>query len=159
MITYVIQRQDGFYYVSPNQWTNLIKSARHYDSPSEMPTLQDDWSIGEFNTNSDTVPPNELVNHPKHYNAHPSGVECITIIEHMTFNAGSAIKYLWRAGLKDSAPLIQDLKKAKWYIEREIARLEGDLFSKGMVYCKHCNKTHAVKEGETECSPGAWTNA
>lgn len=65
----------------------------------------------------------DAVNHPKHYNKHPSGVECIDIIEHMTHNAGAAVKYLWRAGLKDSAPLVQDLEKARWYIEREIARL------------------------------------
>lgn len=37
------------------------------------------------------------VNHPKHYNSHPSGVECIEIVEHLPFNIGSAIKYLWRS--------------------------------------------------------------
>jgi hypothetical protein len=62
------------------------------------------------------------VNHPKHYTDHPSGVECITITEHMGFCVGNAIKYLWRAGLKSKDP-IQDLEKARWYIEREIARL------------------------------------
>jgi len=67
----------------------------------------------------------ENVNHPKHYNAHPSGVECIVVVEHMTFNVGNAIKYLWRAGLKGSAPLVEDLKKARWYLDREIQRLEG----------------------------------
>jgi hypothetical protein len=60
------------------------------------------------------------INHPEHYNAHPSGVECITIIEHMPFNVGNAIKYLWRAGLKGDR--IEDLQKAAWYIEREIGR-------------------------------------
>lgn len=63
------------------------------------------------------------VNHPKHYNLHPAGVECITIAEHYSFNCGSALKYLWRAGLK-APDKIQDLKKAKWYIDREIQRLE-----------------------------------
>lgn len=58
------------------------------------------------------------VNHPKHYTDHPSGVECITITEHMNFNVGNAVKYLWRAGLKqdpDKARLdkhIEDLEKA-----------------------------------------------
>ena len=61
----------------------------------------------------------ETVNHPQHYNKHPSGVECIDIVEHFDFNLGSAIKYIWRAGLK-SSDAIEDLKKAKWYIEREI---------------------------------------
>ena len=58
------------------------------------------------------------VNHPSHYTAHPSGVECIQITEHMGFNLGNAIKYVWRADLKDTA--VQDLQKAAWYIEREI---------------------------------------
>lgn len=62
------------------------------------------------------------VNRPKHYRQHPSGVECIEIVEHMTFNVGSAIKYLWRAGLKTIDP-IEDLRKAEWFCRREIARL------------------------------------
>lgn len=65
----------------------------------------------------------DAVNHPKHYTSHPSGVECITVVEHMTFNNGNCIKYLWRAGLKDSNPMIEDLKKARWYLDREIQRL------------------------------------
>lgn len=64
----------------------------------------------------------EAVNHPPHYNAHPSGVECIDIVEHMSFNVGNAIKYLWRADEK-GAPL-QDLRKAAWYVQREIERRE-----------------------------------
>lgn len=67
----------------------------------------------------DGVPP-DPVNHPDHYISHPSGVECITIAEHMGFNIGNAIKYLWRTDMK-GAP-IQDLKKAVWYIQREIQR-------------------------------------
>ena len=64
------------------------------------------------------------VNHPKHYTAHPSGVECIDIVEHMTFNVGSAMKYLWRAGLKGSEPALRDLEKARWYIDREITKVK-----------------------------------
>jgi hypothetical protein len=66
--------------------------------------------------------PSERIDHPPHYNAHPSGVECITITEHMSFNAGNAVKYIWRAGLKSEEP-IEDLMKARWYIDREIGRL------------------------------------
>lgn len=69
-------------------------------------------------------PAHDPVNHPSHYNAHPSGVEAITITEWMTFNVGNTIKYLWRAGLKDSSPTLQDLRKARWYLDREIQRLE-----------------------------------
>ena len=65
--------------------------------------------------------PNQ-VDHPSHYAKHPSGVECITVTEHFNFNRGNAIKYIWRAGEKGDE--IEDLKKAAWYIAREIQRLE-----------------------------------
>lgn len=60
------------------------------------------------------------VNHPRHYNEHPSGVECITVVEHMNFNLGNAMKYIWRADEKGYA--IEDLMKAAWYVKREIKR-------------------------------------
>jgi len=63
------------------------------------------------------------IDHPPHYNAHPSGVECIQVAEHYNFNLGNAIKYLWRAGHKTPNPL-EDLRKAQWYLTREISRLE-----------------------------------
>lgn len=63
---------------------------------------------------------NDPVNHPKHYRSHPSGIECITIARHMSFNIGNVIKYLWRADEK-GAPL-QDLEKAAWYLKDEIER-------------------------------------
>lgn len=61
------------------------------------------------------------VNHPAHYTSHPSGVECIQITEHFGFLLGNAIKYIWRAGLKDGAVDVEDLEKAIFYIRREIA--------------------------------------
>lgn len=61
---------------------------------------------------------------PSHYRSHPSGVECIEIAEHMSFCLGNCQKYLWRAGLKTSDPL-EDLKKARWYLDREIAKIES----------------------------------
>ncbi|WP_217710960.1 DUF3310 domain-containing protein [Paraburkholderia youngii] len=64
--------------------------------------------------------PHDAVNHPKHYTSHPSGVECIQITEHFGFNLGNVIKYLWRAEEK-GAP-IQDLEKARWYLDREIEK-------------------------------------
>jgi len=63
---------------------------------------------------------NDPVNHPKHYTEHPSGVECIQITEHMDFNLGNALKYIWRCDLKKDA--VEDLRKAQWYIGREIAK-------------------------------------
>lgn len=65
--------------------------------------------------------PHDPVEHPKHYTGHPSGVECIAITEHMNFCLGNAVKYIWRAGEKGDALI--DLKKARWYIDREIERL------------------------------------
>jgi hypothetical protein len=64
---------------------------------------------------------NDNVNHPKHYNSHPSGVECIEITEHMNFCLGNAVKYIWRASLKGNE--VEDLRKARWYIDREISRI------------------------------------
>lgn len=61
---------------------------------------------------------NNPINHPSHYTAHPSGIECIRITEHMGFNLGNAVKYIWRCDLKKDA--VEDLKKALWYIQREI---------------------------------------
>jgi hypothetical protein len=63
------------------------------------------------------------VNHPRHYTKHPSGVECIQITEHMGFNLGNAVKYIWRADLKGKQ--VEDLKKAVWYINREIERINN----------------------------------
>jgi hypothetical protein len=66
----------------------------------------------------------DLVNHPPHYTAHPSGVECIQITEHMGFCLGNAVKYIWRADAKGNA--LDDLRKARFYINREIARREAE---------------------------------
>ena len=71
------------------------------------------------------------VNHPEWYTKHPSGIECITITRHYCFAIGSAIKYLWRAGLKkeqgleDKEKEIEDLRKAIWYINDRIKQLEN----------------------------------
>lgn len=61
------------------------------------------------------------VDHPDHYNVVP-GIECIDVVEHMNFNRGNATKYIWRAGHKGSE--VEDLRKAVWYLEREIDRIE-----------------------------------
>ena len=76
------------------------------------------------------------INHPPHYTQHPSGVECITITEHYNFNVGNAIKYLWRAGLKDGADAADDLRKAAWYVQREIERPLQP--TAATVYCGLC---------------------
>lgn len=65
----------------------------------------------------------QMVDRPPHYTSDPSGVECIQITRHRNFNIGNAIKYLWRAGLKDQSTTVEDLRKAVWYINDEIERL------------------------------------
>jgi Protein of unknwon function (DUF3310) len=71
----------------------------------------------------------DSVNHPPHYTSSPAtcsacgqGIECIDVTRHMGFNLGNALKYLWRADLKGNA--IEDLRKAVWYINDEIAKRE-----------------------------------
>lgn len=74
---------------------------------------------------------NDQVNHPKHYTSDPSGIECIDVTRHRNFNIGNAIKYLWRAGLKEDKDRklidkqVEDLNKAIWYLVDEIHRLGG----------------------------------
>lgn len=73
----------------------------------------------------------DVVNHPKHYTEHPSGVECIQVTEHMGFNLGNALKYIWRCDLKNDA--IEDLEKAAWYVNREITRRKKLLEDTGLT--------------------------
>ena len=65
----------------------------------------------------------DRVNHPSHYTGFSNGAEVIDITENLNFNRGNAIKYLARAGHKESASELEDLMKARWYVNREIARL------------------------------------
>lgn len=66
------------------------------------------------------------VNHPNHYNQ--GMIEVIDAIEDwkLGFNLGNAVKYIARAGIKTSEQ-IEDLHKARWYLNREISRLDGSL--------------------------------
>lgn len=64
------------------------------------------------------------VNQPSHYTRFP--VEVIDITEHLNFNRGSIVKYVARAGHKDPAKELEDLKKARWYLSREISRIGGE---------------------------------
>jgi hypothetical protein len=74
---------------------------------------------------SDPLGKADTVNHPGHYTWLPNGVEVIDITEHMNFNRGNAVKYVARAGRKSRATELEDLKKARWYIDREISRMEN----------------------------------
>lgn len=121
-----------------NQWMSASFSVaeqtvlwQRHTQPEELPfvdSLNDQYAeIEQVRQQTDSLPEfkHDFVNHPKHYCDHPSGIECIEITRHHDFAIGNAIKYLWRAGLKDSDNEIQDLKKAVWYIQDKISQLEN----------------------------------
>ena len=96
---------------------------KHYlKAVKEEPCNDCKWGNG-YNNNFEPIETSNI-NHPPHYNNHPSKIECIEIVQHHDFCVGNAIKYLWRAGLKDSQATVEDLRKAIWYIERKIKLLE-----------------------------------
>lgn len=67
---------------------------------------------------------NDLVNHPPHYNV--GAIEVIDVIENfgLGFHLGNVVKYVLRSAYKGS--MLEDLKKSRWYLDREIARLETE---------------------------------
>lgn len=72
----------------------------------------------------------EPVEHPAHYfnearckKCHEP-IECIDVVQHMSFATGNVVKYAWRAGKKDPSKTLEDLRKARQYIDFEIARVE-----------------------------------
>lgn len=93
------------------------------------------WPSGIVTTHSDSeltpaespqVLADDAVDHPSHYTRFP-GVEVIQITEHLNFCRGNAVKYIARAGAKDESKEIEDLEKARWYLDREIERLKGKI--------------------------------
>ncbi len=70
------------------------------------------------------MPTPDMVNNPPHYTKHPSGVECITIARHWSYNIGNVFKYIWRH--KHKGTPIQDLEKAVFYLNDEIAKLRDE---------------------------------
>lgn len=89
------------------------------------PPSGNDWANARREDGSLVVPGDDRddpVNHPSHYTSHPSGTECIEIVRHMGYNLGTVIACIWRAGYKGS--LLEDLRKARWHLDDEIARVE-----------------------------------
>lgn len=97
-------------------------------SPIHQGGLVVGWIANELphylQAGEEAVVEDDPVNHPSHYTWLPSGVEVIDVTEHLNFNVGNAVKYLIRAGRKDSTTRVQDLQKAQWYLERELQRIE-----------------------------------
>ena len=69
----------------------------------------------------------EQVNHPKHYGGADNPYEAIKVILAwgLGFCLGNTVKYISRAGKKETDKTVQDLEKAKWYLEREIEKLKS----------------------------------
>ena len=65
---------------------------------------------------------NDPVNNPYHYTY--GDTECIEIAENFSFCAGAALKYIWRHQYKGKP--VEDLRKAAWFLRREIQRLENE---------------------------------
>jgi hypothetical protein len=69
----------------------------------------------------------EKIDHPSHYGGAENPYEAIKVIDawDLGFSLGNAVKYIARAGRKAGAPVLEDLKKARWYLDHEIARAES----------------------------------
>lgn len=67
------------------------------------------------------------VNHPSHYTSAGPVYETINVIEawQLGFHLGNAVKYISRAGKKSAETEVQDLEKARWYLDRRIQQLKG----------------------------------
>lgn len=87
------------------------------------------------------------IDHPAHYNAHPSGVEAIDLCELIGFNLGNAVKYLMRADHKGAAE--RDREKAAWYLRREANKVLGESCwrSLGGTSCAYARK---VRDAEPD---------
>lgn len=103
-------------YDMPIEITELLSETEYIGYDLNKPkTSNNKWSFPQ----SDIIclyKPNDPIN-PNHYKTN-SGIECIDIAEWFPYTIGNAIKYLWRNGKKDD--VLQELKKAEWYIQRTI---------------------------------------
>lgn len=119
---------DGTYSIESDEWPfedTLDYRADTWgdsDENGDEWVLESGWSVTEEMLEPANVVSDDVVNHPSHYTKF--GVEVIDLTEHLSFCAGNAVKYVARAGLKDPSKHVEDLKKAAWYIDREIARIE-----------------------------------
>lgn len=98
------------------------RSIHRLSSEGDAPGARNDQTVShEEAVSAETVEEDPI--NPSHYRRHPSGIECIEIARHHNFNVGNAIKYIWR--YMDKGDPIENLKKAQWYLDDEIRRLQG----------------------------------
>ncbi|WP_024767110.1 DUF3310 domain-containing protein [Pseudomonas nitroreducens] len=126
----------GFDYCAPGPGTRFLHGAkcRHGDCQQIMDceseaAAADRWNAIQSAAIGDHLgEATDMVNHPPHYNGHPSGVECIEVTERLPFNLGNAFKYVFRHRAKNGH---EDLMKAQWYLTRELDRCERGGISLG----------------------------
>lgn len=98
----------------------INKIAKNVYEPIVTEQLEDQKRVTEMLS---TAIPDSMVAHPPHYNSHPKGIECIEVVEdNPYYNLGASMKYLWRVSWGSKGNDIQDLEKAKQYIDFELAR-------------------------------------
>ena len=133
----LIKEAESLYKQIDNAQVHLINARLNNDEEGNKSTISEIETamcnamqlLKCFIERNDKEQKSDSVNHPSHYNSHPSGIECIEIARHHNFNIGNTIKYLWRAGLKseegmeDADKQVEDLNKAIWYINDEIKRI------------------------------------
>jgi hypothetical protein len=101
--------------------------------------------------------PFDIVERPKHYNVDPSGLECVELAELTRFAPGNAIKYVWRAGLKDGNPPLLELRKAAWYIKRILEHDQLKL-NHAQLYGKRKELVERVAKHRHEAIAGVLTH-
>ncbi len=128
------EMMDGLATLAPNTDTNdptgemfgaprlRRRTIHRLSSEGDAPLPQNDTAVSHKGTDSAEALAEDSIN-PSHYRRHPSGIECIEVTRHMNFNMGNAIKYIWR--YMDKGDPIEQLKKAQWYLDDEIRRLQG----------------------------------
>lgn len=106
--------------MNADEFNKKVNWDERQDNGSKDPVFYSKNRPPEYASISEKHKVSDPINHPTHYTKHASGIECIDIAEQMNFNLGNVVKYIWRADLKVNA--LEDLKKAQWYLDREILR-------------------------------------
>ncbi len=99
-----------------------------YQALYDLENKIENGELVESNSNPENVSQgkNDPVNHPSHYTDGKIEVIDFILDKKLNFTRGNAVKYISRAGKKNTEKEIEDLQKAAWYINREIQRLQGD---------------------------------
>ena len=116
----MVTMEDRYYTTNPYELINMI-----YKSVEDIVGKRD--KVVEKKEETGNKPYKESVNHPSHYGGKDNPYETIKVIDAwgLDFELGNAIKYISRAGKKDPTKTVEDLKKAIFYIQHEIDKIEA----------------------------------